>query len=152
MEHNENAQWIKDQEQELKELIQIEWEELTVEKLKSNVTRAANWKSPGSDKVPNFWIKQFISLQQAISSAFSEVLQNPEQAPEWLVEGSTILLQKKVETWIHKNYRPITCLPTTFKNLTSIITVRLYNHLEKQDIMAIEQRVARRIDMDARTC
>ena len=42
VEHNENAQWIKEQEQELKEVIQMEWEELTVEELRSNVTRAAN--------------------------------------------------------------------------------------------------------------
>ena len=31
--HNENAQWIKEKEEELKELIQMEWEELTVEEL-----------------------------------------------------------------------------------------------------------------------
>ena len=52
----------------------MEWEELTVEELGSSMTRAANWKSPGPDKVPNFWIKQFISLHQSIFSAFSEVL------------------------------------------------------------------------------
>ena len=42
--------------------------------------------------------------------------------------------------WIPENYRPITCLPTTLKNLTSIITDRLHNHLERKNIMAIEQR------------
>ena len=51
-----------------------------------------------------------------------------------------MLLPMKVETWILKNYRPIACLPTTFKNLASILTHRLYNHFEKQNIMAIEQR------------
>ena len=40
----------------------MEWEELTVEEFRSNVTRAANWKSPGPDKVLNFLIKQFTSL------------------------------------------------------------------------------------------
>ena len=67
-------------------------------------------------------------------------MQNPDHTPEWLVEVSTILLPKKVETCIPKNYRPIACLPTTFKNLISIITDRLYSHLEKQNIMAVEQR------------
>ena len=118
----------------------MEWNELTVEELRSNVPRAANRKSPGPDKVPNIWIKQFTSLHQFIASALSEVLKDPEHTPEWLVEDSTILLLKKVETWIPKKYRPIACLPTTFKNLTSIITDKLYNHLEKQNIMAIEQR------------
>ena len=63
----------------------------------------------------------------------------PEHTPESLIEGSTILLLKKVETWIPKNYRMITCLPTTFKNLTSIIKDRLYNYFGK-NIKAVEQR------------
>ena len=58
--------------------------------------------------------------------------------PEWLVEGTTNLLPKKEETWILKNFRPIACLPTTFKILTSAITDRLYNHLEKESIMTPE--------------
>ena len=125
MEHNESAQLVKEQEQDLKELIQLELEELTVEDLRSNVTRAPNWKSPGPYKVPNFWIKQLPSLHQSTASAFSEVLKNPEQSPEWLFEGSTILLPMKFKIWIPMTYRPTACLPTTFKNLTSIIM--LYN-------------------------
>ena len=69
-----------------------------VEELRSNVTRAAKMKPPGPDKAPNFWIKQFTSLHQSIISAYSEVLKNSEHTPEWLVEDSTILLPKKVET------------------------------------------------------
>ena len=37
---------------------------------------------------------------------------------------------KKDETWVSRNYRPIAYLPTTFKILTSVITDRLYKHLE----------------------
>ena len=47
---------------------------------------------------------------------------------------------KKKETWIPKNYRPIACLPTTFKILTSVITYRVYSHLEKEAIMMPEKR------------
>ena len=67
-------------------------------------------------------------------------MQSPSLTPEWLVEGTTNLLPKKEETWIPKNYRPIACLPTTFKILTLVITDRLYNHLEKESIMTPEQR------------
>ena len=42
--------------------------------------------------------------------------------------------------WIPKNYRPIACLPTTLKILTSVITDSLYSHLEKEAIMTPEQR------------
>ena len=108
--------------------------------LRVNMTRAANWKSPGPDRLPNFWIKQFKSLHKSMAEAHSEIIKNPKQTPDWLVEGTTNLLPKKKETWIPKNYMPIACLPTTFKILTSVITDRLYSHLEKETIMTLEQR------------
>ena len=138
--HNEDAEWLKEQEEELKNLKEMEWEELTVDELKANIARASNWKCPGPDKLPNFWIKQFTSLHEKMAKTFTEILKDPETAPDWLTAGNTILLPKKDETWIPKNYRPIACLPTTFKILTSIITDRLYKHLEDQGIMAKEQR------------
>ena len=70
----------------------------------------------------------------------SEIVKDLKQTPDWLVEGATNLLHKKEETWIPKNYRPVACLPTTFKILTSVITDRLYSHLEKEAIMTPEQR------------
>ena len=62
---------------------------------------------------------------------FTNILQNPETAPEWLTEGATYLLPKSQEIQNPKNYRPITCLTTTYKILTSIITERMYTFLEK---------------------
>ena len=138
--HNEDAQWIKDQEEELQQINQMEWKDLTVEGLRVNMTRAANWKSPGHDRLPNLWIKQFKSLHKSMAEAYSEIIKDPKQTPVWVVEGATNLLPKKEETWITKNYRPIACLPTTFKILTSVITKRLYSHLEKEAIMTPEQR------------
>ena len=137
---NEDAQWIKDQEEELQQINWMEWKDLTVEELRVNMTRAANCKSPGPDRLPNFWIKQFKSLHKSMAEAYSKIVKDPKQTPDWLVEGSTNLLPKKEETWIPKNYRSIACLPTTFKILTSVITDRLYNHLEKEAIMTPEQR------------
>ena len=103
------------------------------------MTRAANWKSPGPDRLPNFWFKQFKSLHKAFTEAYSEIIKDPKQTPDWLVEGATNLLPKKEQTWIPKSYRAIACLPTIFKLLTSVITDRLYSHLEKEAIMTPEQ-------------
>ena len=50
--HNEDAQWIKDQEEELQQINQMEWKDLAVEELRVNMTRAANWKSPGLTDSP----------------------------------------------------------------------------------------------------
>ena len=69
--HHEDAQWIKDQQEELKDINQMEWKDFTVEELRVNITRAANWKSPGPDKLPNLWIKQFTSLHTPMAKAYS---------------------------------------------------------------------------------
>ena len=138
--HNEGAQWIKDQEEELQQINQMEWKDLTVEELRVDMTRAANWKSPGPYRLPNFWIKQFKSLHKSMAEAYFKIVKDPKQTPDLLVEGTTNLLPKKEETWIPRNYRPIACLSTTFKILTSVITDRLYSHLQKEAIMTPEQR------------
>ena len=75
-----------------------------------------------------------------MAEAYSEIIKDPKQPLDWPVEGATNLLTKKEETWIPKNYRPIACLPNTFKILASVITDRLYSHLEKEAIMTPEQR------------
>ena len=75
-----------------------------------------------------------------MAEAYSEIIKDQKQTPDWLVEGATNLLPKKEETWIPKNYMPIACLPNTFKILTSVNTDRLYSHLEKEAIMTPEQR------------
>ena len=118
----------------------MEWKDLTVEELRVNMTRAANWKSHGPDRLPNIWIKWFRSLCKPMAEAYSELIKDAKQTPDWLVEGATNLLPKKKETWIPKTYMPIACLPTTFKILTSVITDRLYSHLEKEAIMTPKQR------------
>ena len=75
-----------------------------------------------------------------MAEAYPEIIKDLKQIPDWLVEGPTSLLPKEEETWIPKNYRPIACLPTTFNILTSVISDRLYSHLEKEAIMTPEQK------------
>ena len=56
----------------------------------------------------------------------SEMLLNePDKMPKWLAKGATYLLTKATETKNAKNYRPIICLSTTYKILTSILTDRM---------------------------
>ena len=74
----------------------------------------------------------------------TNTLQNPETAPEWLTEGTTYLLPKTQETQNPKNYRTITCMATTYKILTSIITKRMYTFLEENSILPQEQKGCKR--------
>ena len=139
--HNEDAQWIKNQEEELQQINQMEWKDLTVEELRVNMARAANWKSPGPDRLPNFWIKQFKSLHKLMAEAYSENIKDPKQTPDWLVKGPTNLLPKKEENMDHQELHVISMSANHLhKILTSVITDRLYCHLEKEAIMTPEQR------------
>ena len=67
-------------------------------------------------------------------------MQNPEKTPEWMCEGTTYLVAKINDTKNPKNYRPITCLSTTYKLLTSVLTDRTYSHQERNDLFPLEQK------------
>ena len=56
----------------------------------------------------------------------------------------TYLLPKTEETKNPKNYRPITCLPTMYKILTSIITERTYTFLDNNNLLPAEQKGCRK--------
>ena len=56
----------------------------------------------------------------------------------------TYLLPKNNETKNPKNYRPIACLPTTYKVLTSVITERTYTFLEGNNLLPQEQKGCKR--------
>ena len=62
----------------------------------------------------------------------------------WLTNGITFLLPENDETDEPKNYRPITCLSTTYKLLTSIITESAYSHLDLNNIFPLERKGCRR--------
>ena len=65
---------------------------------------------------------------------------NPELTPKWFTQEVTYLLTKSNETNVPKNYRPITCLPTMYKILTSIITERTYSFLDNNNILPTKQK------------
>ena len=58
-------------------------------------------------------------------------------------EGTTFLLVKSNGTKDPQNYRPITCLVTTYKLSTSILIDRTYSHLEQNDLFPLEQKRCR---------
>ena len=75
---------------------------------------------------------------------YNTILKEPDKCPEWLTQGLTFLIPKSNDTNEAKNYRPITCLPTMYKTLTSIITDRTYLHLEDNRLLPNEQKGCKR--------
>ena len=128
--HNENGPWIKEIEDANKIIKVQEWNEITPEEVQQAITKTNRWKSPGMDKVPNFWIKMIDCLHLDLTDSLNKLIWSPENSPEWIAQGTTYLLPKSENTKEPRNYRPITCLATMYKLLTSIISERTYNILE----------------------
>ena len=63
------------------------------------------------------------------------------ELPQWLVAGITTLIIKSLDKGpVASNYRPITCLPTTWKLLSGILVDKLIQYLDERNIMAPEQK------------
>ena len=141
---NENAEWI-DRTTEKNEGVQQQgWDCFTLDELKKALTKTQKWKSPGVDKVTNFWLNCLSSSHMTLTKLLNDVIESPEHAPTWLCQGTTYLLAKNDKTEESKNYRPITCLSTTYKLLTSILTERTYKHLDENSLLPLEQKGCRR--------
>ena len=139
-EFNEQAEWIKNTEQQNEMKNQQEWREISTDELKQALIRSHKWKSPGIDRIPNFWLNCISKGHNRLASLLSELVENPETAPEWMTEGVTYLLPKNKDTKNPKNYRPITCLTTTYKILTSILSERTYTFIENNEVFPLEQK------------
>ena len=69
----------------------------------------------------------------------ADILNNELQSasiPDWMVESQTVLIQKDpTKGNTVGNYRPIACLKLLWKILTGIITDKLIENLENQDLL-----------------
>ena len=143
-EHNKDAEWLSREKLRMSETEQQLWSEILKEDVEAALKKSHKWKSPGLDKIPNFWLNSLSASHTHIANVLSQVVADPSLAPLWLTEGITYLLPKSDETANPKNYRPITCLSTTYKLLTSIITDRTYKFLETNSIFPLEQKGCKR--------
>ena len=85
-EFNEEAEWLKREEEQWEGLEQQEWEEIKEVKLKESLRKAQKWKSPGIEKVPNFWLKSLDSIHGNITNCYNRAITNPETNPRWFIK------------------------------------------------------------------
>ena len=138
--HDDKAQWITREEAKYAQVESQTWTLITKEEVHDAIRTSSNWKSPGIDGIPNFWLKQLTATHDALAIAFNKAIDNPEDLPEWFTTARTFLIPKNGETDKPKNYRPIACLPTLYKILTSIMSERSYKHILTNNILPEEQK------------
>ena len=92
---------------------------MSKDELEFALNKSHKWKSPGIDKIPNFWTSSLSKGHEKLTSLLSVIVESPDTAPKWLSEGITYLSLKTKDTKNPKNYRPI---GPTFKNYSFPIT------------------------------
>jgi hypothetical protein len=126
--HNNDGLWLKEEENngELEEMTAIL---VTTADIREATRYTRNWAAPGPDFVHNFWYKKFSTTHGKIAEHFNNVLRDPQKLPEFITKGVTYLLPKDRDTTNPAKYRPITCLSSLYKLLSSVITQKVQRYI-----------------------
>lgn len=144
IQYKKEAKWIKEIEISSNEVNTVDIEEITEDQVKIAIKKLLNWKSPGIDKIQNYYLKYLTSVHKYLASLFTKIVAGIENSEKWFTTGQVILIPKNENTEDPKNLRPIACLPSMYKLLTSVLANVLYNNCHENNVMAVEQRGCRR--------
>ena len=78
----------------MKETEQQEWEDIKLKGVEFSLKKLHKWKSPGLDKLPNFWLNILTSTHKVLTHTLSQTMKNPEQILEWLAKAQLIYCPK----------------------------------------------------------
>lgn len=117
---------------------------LTEPLMKDMLNRVPNNRSPGSDLITGFWLKQITALHEHLKGQFSALQSGIIGVPDWLTTSRTTLIPKNPETHATNNYRPIACQNTTYKLYTSILNYFIEDHCTTNNILCYEQAGGRK--------
>ena len=120
--------WMKEVQAELNGKVSATVDfEITEKIIKKEVSKRKNWTAPGVDGIQNFWWKRFEPVHKALTRAFKRIY-DERNIPDWWPSGRTVLLPKTKDLSDEKNYRPITCLNTSYKLLTGLVAKHMREH------------------------
>jgi hypothetical protein len=117
----------------------MEWSPVCEKDVAEALRTQINWKTPGGDQIPNFWLKHLTATHKHIAAIFNKLIEE-DPLPEWLMAGVTFLIPKSENTKNPKNYRPVTCLPTKHKLITSIISRRMQKYMDNENLKKKTER------------
>ena len=92
------------------------------------------------DKIPKFGISSLSKGYEKLVSLLPEIVEFPDKALKWLSYDIRYLSPETNDTKNPKNYRPITCLTTTYKLITSILTERTCTFIENDKALPLKQK------------
>ena len=108
------------------------------------LAKMSNWTAPGPDMLFAYWLKAFPTMSGHLRGLLLGILNGELALPQWFVTGRTVLVPKEGCTGQPDQFRPITCLNTSYKLLTGTVTAILYEHVEKRGLLPEEQKALRK--------
>ena len=115
--------------------------QITADILTNIIKDTHSWKAPGTDNIHNYWYKKFITTHIYLAQHIKEFINKPDTLPTFLTEGITYMLPKDTnDTTNPAKYRPITCLQTIYKIITSCITHHIQAHITANNILSEQQK------------
>ena len=99
--------------------------------------RISNWKSPGLDSFVDFGLKVLLTSRCIFTSFKSIVVRI---IPTLVVRKTVLIVKNPSKGNIPSNYRPITCLSTVWKFLTSVLRLVLHRHLVSVSAIPFQQK------------
>lgn len=107
--------------------------------------KAKPCKAHGPDGLQDFWWKVFKSANDALYGLAHHHLTTGSPLPDkWISEGRIIFIYKSGPVDNPSNYRPIACLNTCYKLITSFIAKFVEQHVRGNNILPTEQIALRR--------
>lgn len=141
--HNENAEWIHADSQQV-HCDQMQYEDIPVDLFVDVIKSTHNWKAPGTDNIHNYWYKKFTTAYPVLYNHINEFIKSPDTMPHYISQGITHMIAKDNDLSNPAKYRPITCLQTIYKIITSCISRLVSKHLTHNGLLAEEQKGCRK--------
>ena len=109
--HRGSTDWLRKVENELGEMTVQDAMHIEIKKVRKQIRKMPNWKSPGPDGVQGYWIKNLSNFHNSIALQLDRCLQE-NNLPKWMVTGKIFLRIKEIQKGnLASNFTPITCLP-----------------------------------------
>ena len=129
------TKWMKGIEKRLREKVKSTSEFKVTEKGLQDVTKKKkNWSAPGIDGITNYWWKTLTATRKPLARAIQNWVDDNTTIPQWIAVGRTVLLPKAKDLSSEEEYRPITCLNTSYKLFTGILVKFMKEHAEEDEI------------------
>jgi hypothetical protein len=118
---------------------------LTPELWQEIMQKAKPWKAHGPDGLQSFWWKAFKTASAALYQLARHHLTTGTSLPkDWLTVGRIVLIHKSGSHDDPANFRPIACLNTCYKLVTSFVTAYLHQYVTERRLLPEEQIALRK--------